>query len=284
MTHVILTALLLLPTSLPDSDKQPTVAEALKSIRQERQKIEEKYSKLFDERKTDKEKADLYKERRKEIHACVRRALELARAHLGDPAAFDALEWIITGGLGYFQETWDALYLIQRDYTADKRVGKVCLHASIYRLLYPGTERLLRTVLEKNPDHAVQGAACFTLARVLEDYARMVRGFKDPVKAKTWEQGYPRDLVQDLKTRDPDKLQSEAESLYQRTIDQFGDVTTPGWKLTLGQRATSSLFELHHLQVGKQAPEIEGEDIDGKKFRLSDYRGKVVVLDFWGHW
>ena len=35
---------------------------------------------------------------------------------------------------------------------------------------------------------------------------------------------------------------------------------------------------------GESAPEIEGEDLDGKKFKLSDYRGKVVLLDFWGHW
>jgi hypothetical protein len=39
-----------------------------------------------------------------------------------------------------------------------------------------------------------------------------------------------------------------------------------------------------HLAVGREAPEIEGNDIDGVAFKLSDYRGKVVVLDFWGHW
>ncbi|HTU19360.1 MAG TPA: hypothetical protein VMG10_14965 [Gemmataceae bacterium] len=39
-----------------------------------------------------------------------------------------------------------------------------------------------------------------------------------------------------------------------------------------------------HPIVGKPAPEIEGEDIDGKLFKLSDYRGKVVLLDFWGNW
>jgi hypothetical protein len=38
------------------------------------------------------------------------------------------------------------------------------------------------------------------------------------------------------------------------------------------------------LEIGKVAPEIEGEDIDGQRFKLSDYRGKVVVLDFWGNW
>ena len=38
------------------------------------------------------------------------------------------------------------------------------------------------------------------------------------------------------------------------------------------------------LAVGQVAPDIAGEDIDGAKFKLSDYRGKVVMLDFWGHW
>ena len=46
-----------------------------------------------------------------------------------------------------------------------------------------------------------------------------------------------------------------------------------------GQSGGGSGFE-----IGTQAPEIEGEDIDGVPFKLSDYRGKVVVLDFWGDW
>lgn len=36
--------------------------------------------------------------------------------------------------------------------------------------------------------------------------------------------------------------------------------------------------------VGMVAPEIDGEDLDGACFRLSDYRGSVVLLDFWGFW
>ena len=38
------------------------------------------------------------------------------------------------------------------------------------------------------------------------------------------------------------------------------------------------------LAIGREAPEIEGNDIDGVPFKLSDYRGKIVVLDFWGNW
>lgn len=44
------------------------------------------------------------------------------------------------------------------------------------------------------------------------------------------------------------------------------------------------LYEQQHLQVGMIAPEIAGQDLDGVDFKLSDYRGKVVLLDFWGYW
>ena len=36
------------------------------------------------------------------------------------------------------------------------------------------------------------------------------------------------------------------------------------------------------LKVGMLAKEIVGKDLDGNEFKLSDYRGKVVMLDFWG--
>jgi hypothetical protein len=38
------------------------------------------------------------------------------------------------------------------------------------------------------------------------------------------------------------------------------------------------------FEIGNLAPDIQGDDLDGQTFRLSDYRGKVIVLDFWGHW
>ena len=35
---------------------------------------------------------------------------------------------------------------------------------------------------------------------------------------------------------------------------------------------------------GDNIPDIEGVDIDGEEFSLSDYAGKVTMLDFWGDW
>ncbi len=55
---------------------------------------------------------------------------------------------------------------------------------------------------------------------------------------------------------------------------------------TYGAIADSMLNPLTEAQLaeGVAAPEITGIDQDGKPMKLSDFRGKVVVLDFWGSW
>jgi cytochrome oxidase Cu insertion factor (SCO1/SenC/PrrC family) len=37
-------------------------------------------------------------------------------------------------------------------------------------------------------------------------------------------------------------------------------------------------------EIGAPAPEIVGTDLDGVEFSLSEYRGQVVMLDFYGDW
>jgi thiol-disulfide isomerase/thioredoxin len=53
--------------------------------------------------------------------------------------------------------------------------------------------------------------------------------------------------------------------------------------VTLGQAAKEELAVLRKwvAMIGKAAPEIEVEDINGKSMKLSDQRGKIVVLSFW---
>ncbi len=43
-------------------------------------------------------------------------------------------------------------------------------------------------------------------------------------------------------------------------------------------------YGAHGPGVGLEAPEIEGKDLSANPMRLSDYRGKVIVLDFWAGW
>ncbi len=81
---------------------------------------------------------------------------------------------------------------------------------------------------------------------------------------------------------DLEKLNKEVEGLLEQIEKDHAEVKCRGQ--TLGQLAKSDLEEIRLLGIGKPAPEIEGEDVDGKKLKLSDYKGKVVLLDFWGDW
>lgn len=43
-------------------------------------------------------------------------------------------------------------------------------------------------------------------------------------------------------------------------------------------------FEQRKPAVGEAAPVISVADLSGKMLRLADYRGKVVLLNFWASW
>ncbi len=38
------------------------------------------------------------------------------------------------------------------------------------------------------------------------------------------------------------------------------------------------------VPTGAPTPPTRGTDVDGATFTLADYKGKVVLLDFWGNW
>ena len=44
------------------------------------------------------------------------------------------------------------------------------------------------------------------------------------------------------------------------------------------------MHEINNLNVGQQVPELSMQDIHGHPFDLADYRGRVVLLDFWATW
>lgn len=70
---------------------------------------------------------------------------------------------------------------------------------------------------------------------------------------------------------------AEAKSLFTKLAASYAD--TP-----YAKRASAAMFALDNLQIGMTSPDFEATDEAGKSFKLSDYRGKVVVLDFWGFW
>lgn len=73
---------------------------------------------------------------------------------------------------------------------------------------------------------------------------------------------------------------AEAETLLARIEKEYGDSDFIG--MSGKHFAAGARHEIEHLRVGQPAPDFEVTDQDGVRFKLSDYRGRVVLLDFWG--
>lgn len=61
-----------------------------------------------------------------------------------------------------------------------------------------------------------------------------------------------------------------------------------GWRFLVGLcLAAAVVVGCHQLlngpgpNTGSEAPPIEGTDLSGKPLTLSEFRGKVVMLEFW---
>jgi peroxiredoxin len=146
-------------------------------------------------------------------------------------------------------------------------------------------ERLLRGLLARAGGRDVRGWAAYGLAHDLlrfADDARDLAGADETLRARR-ERQLGAELAADLRARDPAALKKEGLDLLRRVSDEFYFVDNhrTGY---LGQAADAELFDLTRLQPGMVVPEISGKDEDGTPFSLSDYRGKVVVVDFWGFW
>jgi peroxiredoxin len=50
---------------------------------------------------------------------------------------------------------------------------------------------------------------------------------------------------------------------------------------TNGAAAERMLFDLDNMLLGCTPPDLTGTDLSGKQIKLSDYRGKLLLVDFW---
>lgn len=51
-----------------------------------------------------------------------------------------------------------------------------------------------------------------------------------------------------------------------------------------GKEMKARIAAMHTIQIGKQAPEFAQPDVNDKTVKLSDFRGKYVLVDFWASW
>jgi hypothetical protein len=201
-----------------------------------------------------------------------------------DAAAADALVWVVVNDSSGSEFVEKSVAVLEAGHVISAKLGP------IFRPLSdlppgPAVEKLFRGIVAKNPDASLQAQATFALAQTLKrqyDMSITLRQTHDPVEIEAMELVNGKALVAKLKTADAAKLSAEAESLYEKVLASASDARVG--RRDMAGTAKAELYELQHLSVGKVAPETEGEDVDGKHFKLSEHRGKVVVLFFWGDW
>jgi hypothetical protein len=77
---------------------------------------------------------------------------------------------------------------------------------------------------------------------------------------------------------------SGEEFAFDLAVEQYELLAERFPEHQLAARAAGKIFAAENLQIGMQVPDIVGVDVDGKPLKLSDYEGKVAVIDFWGFW
>jgi hypothetical protein len=214
----------------------------------------------------------------------------LAERYPNDPAAADALiraVWYVNSTpwpvelVGRDDARARAFGLLERDHIRSDKLGPVCERIS--GGFCKEYEAFLRAVLEKSPHREVQARACLALAHFLNNRAQRLDLIREQSELATaFAALYGEGYLAGLQRQPRVAARREAEALFERAARDYGDVRLPLG--SVAEKAEAELFEIRHLAVGKEAPEIEGEDQDGQRFKLSDYRGKVVLLDFWSEY
>jgi hypothetical protein len=252
-----------------------TPAAKLTAIQKEAKDAETALYKTLDElgdsKEAQKKVNDLFKEHEEKQTKRYEAALEIAKAEPKSDVAFDALEWMLTTPRVYYQSVGkSAIELVLEHHTMNPKIGKMMLmlgrfgpHESHEN--HKVATKLIHAVSEKNPDKTVRGQVAIV---------------------KAWKAKGDFERAEYRKQKDVDELATIADKAFEAVIAEFGECKLLGLgkKQTLAEVSKIELFELRNLRIGKTAPDIEGEDLDGVKFKLSDYRGKVVVIDFWGDW
>jgi hypothetical protein len=192
--------------------------------------------------------------------------LTIARENPTSPTRFEAMQWVVEHDQADRDALDEALTILSKDFAGDDRIGVVV--QQLVHATSPAAEAFLRAVIKDNSDNICRGTAVYMLGMLMKNRAQSVTEVD------------PDATAQARRKRDMDA----AEALFTQTMNDYPDIIG-GSSFTLGQSASDAIFEMRSpLAIGKVAPDITGDDIDGKPMKLSEFHGKVVMLDFWGDW
>lgn len=194
------------------------------------------------------------------------RFLAFAEKNPQDASAIESLLFAMqtsggaNGKSGIYQQ---ALKMVRSGYLDSPNIKKM-----FSMLAHSNDEESIQTlkeVIAKHPDRKVQAQACKKLASGLENAAQQATMIQNnPEMRKNFEAQVDKNFVEKL-LLNAEKNKKEAAELTKLVQDKYSDI-------------------FPNLSVGQPAPEVVNKDLDGKTVKLSDLKGRVVVLDIWATW
>lgn len=193
--------------------------------------------------------------------------LAFAINHPKDAQVLDALNMALglAGSVQDAPQTWQvALTLLRQNHAKSPDIRPII---KLLSRSYDGaSSAFLHLVAERNPDRKTQALATRALADGLKaaaDLGKELRDNKNNVRA-FYEKERGKEAVQLL--IDAADGRADQAAAYSKILnDKYSDV-------------------LPNLTIGSPAPEVISRDLQGKVVKLSELRGKVVVLDIWATW
>jgi thiol-disulfide isomerase/thioredoxin len=246
MLAALLVAAPLLAADKSADEKGNDRAAQFKQLQKDLQKTAEQARKDLQKVKTQEEFQKIVDKIGKEYTA---RIVKLVESDPKDKVSGEVLFWATTNIPLDGTKVYD---LLAENWAKDARIKQPC--QLLIARPQANAEKLLQAVLDQNSDKEIQGSACYALAKLAFQQAE--EGDKTAERA--------------------------AEKYYERAAKDFADVKLDRGKI--GDEAKRALFQIHHLSVGKKAPNVESANLEDKKVQLKDYKGKVVVLDIWATW
>jgi thiol-disulfide isomerase/thioredoxin len=240
--------------------------------------------------------------------------VEFAKNHPNSPLAFDAVFFVVRKSV--FQEfradgkpspvLAEALDIAWDDHKDDPRLVHLL---ELLAIPTRPSEAFLKRAMGDAPNRTVRAAATFYLGRyywfvdgcyIKTHRVADKRNTTPTNEDRRWKLVVVPNLEKYLPL-DRDENAKRIDALFNQVVADFSDVPAAGWRTpgpgniyvqtvpsdpskTYGDEAAAMLYEMKHLTPGNPAPETVGQDADGKTFRLSDYRGQVVLLTFSADW
>jgi hypothetical protein len=248
-TLLLALLLCLLHAAAPAQPNAPPAEPAaeLKALTDAYGRAEQAFLKSFRDLKSDAERQELWNTKHP-ARDFLPRFQALAKRAQGTETGAHALNWILDEGdrTGSKEAVREALRTLTTAYLQSPVLEDAAVNIGYLSQSIGAEEceRALRTIAAQSPHRQVQAAATYTLATLLAGNT---------------------------------ESKPEARRLFDTLQKKYAGTR-------YAEQAGGYIFEMENLQIGMKAPDFTATDQDGKTFKLSDYRGKVVVLDFWGFW